>query len=84
MKYWKIKLLIQEEQQQSSVRDSSFDNNEMIQPCILEQSENNSIPKTKLPGRNLTSLNELKITVMTLTPMPQHSTGQNTSCQGVE
>ena len=41
MKYWK-KLLIQEEQQQSSIRDSSFDNDEMIKPSFLEKSENNS------------------------------------------
>ena len=60
MKYWKIKLLIQEEQQQSSVKDLSFVNNEMIEPCFLKQSENNSIPNTKLPGQNLTSLNDLK------------------------
>ena len=58
MKYWK-KLLIQE-QQQPSVRDLSFDNDEMVKPSYLEQSENNSIPKTELPGRNLNSLNELK------------------------
>ena len=32
----------------------------MIQPSVSEQSDNNSITKTKLPGRNLTSLNELK------------------------
>ena len=59
MKYWK-KILIQEEQQQSSIRDSSFDSDEMIEPSFLEQSKNNSIPETKLPGWNLTSLNELK------------------------
>ena len=59
MKYWK-KLFIQEEQRQSSIRDSSFDNDKMIEPSFLEQSENNSIPETKLPGQNLTSLNELK------------------------
>ena len=59
MKYWK-KLLIQEEQQQSSIIDSSFDNDEMIEQSFLEQSKNNSIPGTKLPGQNLTSLNELK------------------------
>ena len=51
MKYWK-KLLIQEEQQQSPIRDSSFDNHEMIKPSFLKRSENKSIPKTKLPGRN--------------------------------
>ena len=32
----------------------------MIQPSFSEQSDNNSIPETKLPGQNLTSLNELK------------------------
>ena len=32
----------------------------MIEQSFLEQSENNSIPETKLPCRNLTSLNELK------------------------
>ena len=32
----------------------------MVEPSFLKQSENNSIPKTELPGRNLTSLNELK------------------------
>ena len=32
----------------------------MIKQSFLKQSENNSIPETKLPGRNLTSLNELK------------------------
>ena len=32
----------------------------MIEPLLLEQSENNRIPETKLPGQNLTSLNELK------------------------
>ena len=59
MKYWK-KLIIQEEQQQSSVGDSSFDNDEMVEQSFLKQSKNNSIPKTKLPGWNLTCLNELK------------------------
>ena len=53
-------LLIQEEQQPSSVRDSSFDNDEMMEPLFLGQSENYSIPETKLPGQKLTSLNELK------------------------
>ena len=32
----------------------------MIQPLVSKQSDNNSITETKLPGRNLTSLNELK------------------------
>ena len=32
----------------------------MTEPSFLEQSKNNSIPETKLPGWNLTSLNELK------------------------
>ena len=32
----------------------------MIQPSVSEQSDNNSITETKLPGWNLTSLNELK------------------------
>ena len=32
----------------------------MIEPLFFEQSKNNSIPETKMPGRNLTSLNELK------------------------
>ena len=32
----------------------------MIEPSFFEQSKNNSIPKTKLPGQNLTSLDELK------------------------
>ena len=32
----------------------------MIKPLFFEQSENNSIPETNLPGQNLTSLNELK------------------------
>ena len=32
----------------------------MIQPSISEQSDNNSITETKLPGWKLTSLNELK------------------------
>ena len=53
-------LLNQEEQQKSSIRDLSCDNDEMIEPSFSEQSDNNSIPETKLPGRNLTSLNELK------------------------
>ena len=60
MKYWKKLLLIQDEQQQSSIRDLSCDNDEMIKPSFSEPCKNNSIPKTKLPGRNLTSLNELK------------------------
>ena len=60
MKYWKKLLLIQEEQQQSSIRDLSFDNDKMIEPLFLEQSKDTSIPETKLPGQNLTSLNELK------------------------
>ena len=84
MKYWKNKLLIQEEQQQLSIRDLSFDNDEMIEPSFLEQSENNSIPKTKLPCRNLTSLNELKYHDFDPDSNGQHSTGQNTRCQGVE
>ena len=60
MKYWKILSLIQEECQPSSVRDSSFDNDKMIEPLFLKQSKNNSIPETKLPGQTLISLNELK------------------------
>ena len=32
----------------------------MIQPSFSKQSDNNIIPETKLPGRSLTSLNELK------------------------
>ena len=60
MKYWEKLLLIQEEQQQSSVRDSTFDNDEMIEPSFCKQSENNRILETKLPGWNLASLNELK------------------------
>ena len=60
MKYWKKLSLIQEERQPSSIRDLSFDNDEMIEPLFLEQSKNNIIPETKLPGQNLTSLNELK------------------------
>ena len=60
IKYLKKSLLNQVEQQKSSIRDSSCDNDEMIQPLFSEQSDNNSIPETKLPGRNLTSLNELK------------------------
>ena len=60
MKCWKKLLLNQEEQQKSSIRDLSCDNGEMIEPSFSEQSDNNSIPETKLPGRNLTSLNELK------------------------
>ena len=59
MKYWKTLLLIQDEQQQSSIRDSSCDNDEMIKPSFSEPSDNNSIPETKVPGRNLTSLTEL-------------------------
>ena len=60
MKYWKRKLLlVRDEQQQSPTSDSICDNDEMIDPSSFEQSENNSIPETKLPGRNLTSLNEL-------------------------
>ena len=58
MKSWE-KLSIQE-QQQPSIRDSSFDNDEIDEPSFLEQSENNSIPKTELPGQNLNSLYELK------------------------
>ena len=53
-------MLGQVEQQQSSINDYSFDNDEMIQFSASEQSDNNSITETKLPGRNLTSLNELK------------------------
>ena len=32
----------------------------MVEPSFLKQNKNNSIPKTELPGWNLTSLNELK------------------------
>ena len=53
-------LLNQVEQQKSFIVDYSCDNDEMIQPWISKQSDNNSIPKTKLPVRNLTSLKELK------------------------
>ena len=62
MKYWKRLILNQQvEQQKSSINDYSCENNdEMIQNSVSEQSDNNSIPETKLPGRNLTSLNELK------------------------
>ena len=61
IKYWKYKLLLnQVERQKSSISDYSCDNDEMIQPSVSEQSDNNSITETKLPGRNLTSLNELK------------------------
>ena len=60
IKYWKKLLLNQVEQQKSFISDSSCDNDKMlIQPLFPEQSDNNSIPETKLPGRNLTSLNEL-------------------------
>ena len=60
LKYWKKLLLIQDEQQQSSIRDLSCDNDEMIEPSFSKPSENNTIPETKLPGQNLTSLNKLK------------------------
>ena len=32
----------------------------MVEPSILKQSKNNSIPKSELPGQNLNFLNELK------------------------
>ena len=60
IKYWKKLLLNQVEQQKSSIRDYSCDSDKMIQPSFSKQSNNNIIPKTKLPGRSLTSLNELK------------------------
>ena len=60
MKYWKKILLKQVQQKKSSINDYSCDNDEMIQPSVSEQSYNISITKTKLPGWNLTSLNELK------------------------
>ena len=60
MKYWKKILLKQVQQQKSSINDYSCDNDEMIQPSVSEQSNNISITETKLPGWNLTSLNELK------------------------
>ena len=60
MKYWKFFLLNQVEQQKSSINDYSCDNDEMIQSSVSVQSDNNSITETKLPGQNLTSLNELK------------------------
>ena len=54
------KTLLIQEQQQPSIRDLSFDNDEMDETSFLEQSKNNSIPKPELPGRILNSLHELK------------------------
>ena len=62
----------------------SYDNDEMDKPSFLEHSENNSIPKLDLPGRNLNSLNELKYHDLDPDYNAQHSTGPNTSCHGVE
>ena len=53
-------LLKQVQQQQSSTNDYSSDNDEMIQPSVSEPSDNIRISETKLPGLNLSSLNELK------------------------
>ena len=58
MKYWKK--LLNQEQQQPSVKDSSFEFDEMDQPSFLEHSNNNIIPKPELPGQILNSLNEMK------------------------
>ena len=60
MKYWGGKLLKKLQQQKSAINDYTCENDEMIQPSVSEQSDNISITKTKLPGWNLTSLNELK------------------------
>ena len=61
MKYWEKKLLVKQlQQQQSSINDYSCDNDDIIQPLVSEQSDDISITKTKLPGFNLSSLNELK------------------------
>ena len=59
MKYWKKKSLIHE-QQQSSIRDSPFDNIDMDPPSSVKDSTNHSNPKPELPGHMLNSLNELK------------------------
>ena len=48
------------QQQKTSINDYSCDDDETIQPSVSEQSDNISITETKLPGWNLTSLNELK------------------------
>ena len=53
-------LLIQLQQQKTSINDYSCDNGDIIQPSVSEQSDDISITETKLPGCNLTSLNELK------------------------
>ena len=53
-------LLKQLQQQQSSINDYSCDNDDIIQPLASEQSDDISITETKLPGFNLSSLNELK------------------------
>ena len=61
MKYWKKQLLLKQlQQQQSSINDYSCDNDDIIQPLVSEQSDDISITETKLPGFNLSSLNELK------------------------
>ena len=45
MKYWKNILLIQEEQQQSSVRDLSCDNDKMIKPSFSNKAKTIAFPK---------------------------------------
>ena len=53
-------LLKQLQQQQSSINDYSCDNDDNVQSLVSEQSDDISITETKLPGFNLSSLNELK------------------------
>ena len=61
MKYWGKKLLLKQlQQQQSSINDYSCDNDDIIQPLVSEENDDISITETKLPGCNLSSLNELK------------------------
>ena len=83
MNYWNKQLLIQE-QQQPSIRELSFDNDEMDQPSFLEDSANHSNPKPELPGQIINSLNKLKDHGFDTDPNAPDSTGLNTSCQGVE
>ena len=53
-------LLKQLQHQKSSINDYSCDNDDILQPSVSEQSDDISITETKLPGCNLSSLNELK------------------------
>ena len=48
------------QQQQPSIRNLQFDNNEMDQPSFVKDSANHSNPKPKLPSQIINSLNELK------------------------